>query len=154
MYFFVLLVMLIGVPGSIVKYWYDKQVKSSPHSSPYLLRSATNKGLGVQYAVQLTQNRGKVGVFLDPFQQVIIAALLFDHGCCLLGQDADLLVAVLTGAEDTVTAKTVGGAGSPTRYDRSVHTCLLPPAFTMAMMMFSVAMKGSSWRMCLSMTLG
>lgn len=39
------------------------------------------------------------------------------------------------------------------RWNKRV-TCLFPPAFTMAMMTFSVAMKGSSWRMCLSMTLG
>lgn len=80
------------------------------HTRPHLLRSPTNKGLGVQYAVQLPQDRGEVGVFLDPFQQVVVAALLFDHSCRLLGQDADLFVAVLTGAErererETVTAK-------------------------------------------------
>lgn len=69
------------------------------HTRPHLLRSPTNKGLGVQYAVQLPQDRGEVGVLLDPFQQVVVAALLFDHSCRLLGQDADLFVAVLTGAE-------------------------------------------------------
>ncbi len=37
-------------------------------------------------------------------------------------------------------------------FSNSLITCLFPPAFTMAMMMFSVAMKGSSWRICLSIT--
>lgn len=152
MYFFVLLVLLIVSLKVLLN---TCMINSSNlhRTHPYLLRSATNEGLGVQYAVQLPQNGGKVGVFLDPFQQVIITALLFDHGCCLLGQDADLLVAVLTGAGGRSQPR-LRRAGSPSHYERSSHTCLLPPAFTMAMMMFSVAMKGSSWRMCLSMTLG
>lgn len=65
----------------------------------YLLGSTTYKGLGVQYCVQLPQYGGKVGVLLDSGQQVIITTLLFDHGCCLLGQNTNLLVAVLKEAE-------------------------------------------------------
>lgn len=61
----------------------------------YLLRSTANEGLGVKQGVQLPQDGGKVGVLLYSGQQVVIAALLFDHRRCLLGQNADLLVAVL-----------------------------------------------------------
>ena len=61
----------------------------------YLLGGTADKGLGVQYSVQLAQNGGEVGVSLDSGQQVIITALLFDNSCCLLGQNADLLMAVL-----------------------------------------------------------
>lgn len=61
----------------------------------YLLGSTTNKGLGVQYGVQLTQNGGKVSVPLDSGQQVVITSLLFDHSCRLLRQNTNLLVAVL-----------------------------------------------------------
>lgn len=61
----------------------------------YLLGSTADKGLGVQYGVQLAQNGGEVGVLLDSGQQVVITALLFDNSCCLLGQNTDLLMAVL-----------------------------------------------------------
>lgn len=61
----------------------------------YLLGSTADKGLGVQNGVQLAQNGGKVGVSLDSGQQVVITALLFDNSCCLLGQNTDLLMAVL-----------------------------------------------------------
>lgn len=66
----------------------------------YLLRCMTNEGLGVQYVIQLRQNRGKIGVCLDSGQQVIITTLLFHHSCCLLGQNANLLMAVLGRAEN------------------------------------------------------
>lgn len=69
----------------------------------YLLGSTTDKGLGVQYGVQLPQNGGEVGVPLDSGQQVVITTLLFDHSRCLLGQDADLLVAVLKEQTDAIT---------------------------------------------------
>lgn len=61
----------------------------------YLLRCPADESFGVQYCIQLPQNGGKIGVLLDPGQQVIVAPLLFDHRCSLLGQNADLLVAVL-----------------------------------------------------------
>lgn len=60
-----------------------------------LLRRTAGEGFGVQDCIQLPQNRGKIRVSLDSGQQVVVAPLLFDHGCCLLGQNADLLVAVL-----------------------------------------------------------
>lgn len=63
----------------------------------YLLWSAANEGLGLQQSVQLPQDGGKVGVFLDSGQKVVITTLLFDHSRCLLGQDTDLLMAVLKG---------------------------------------------------------
>lgn len=65
----------------------------------YLLRSAAYKGLGVQDGVKLPQDGGKVRVPLDSGQQVVVTALLFHHGCCLLGQNADLLVAILQNVE-------------------------------------------------------
>lgn len=71
----------------------------------YLLGSATDEGLGVQYGVQLPQNGGEVGVPLDSGQQVVVTALLFDHSCCLLGQNADLLVAVLKEKKDVIILK-------------------------------------------------
>lgn len=68
----------------------------------YLLGSTTNKGLRVQYGVQLSQNGGEVGVSLDSGQQVVITALLFDHSCRLLGQNTDLFVAVLKEQKDVI----------------------------------------------------
>lgn len=65
----------------------------------YLLRRTADESFGVQYCVQLPENGGKIGVFLDPGQQVIVPPFLFDHRCCLLGQNTDFLVAVLQGAE-------------------------------------------------------
>jgi len=120
----------------------------------YLLGSAADEGLGVQYGVQLPQDGGEVGVSLDSGQQVVISTLLFDHGRRLLGKHTDLLVAVLK--DETLVISTTEVRLQTLLYQKknSNTTCLLPPAFTTAMMMFSVAMKGSSWRMCLSMTLG
>lgn len=36
--------------------------------------------------------------------------------------------------------------------EQMINTCLSPPALTMAMMMFSDAMKGNSWLTLLSIT--
>lgn len=123
----------------------------------YLLRCMTNEGLGVQYVIQLPQNRGKIGVSLDSGQQVVITTLLLHHSCCLLGQNANLLVAVLEKAETSIfkhKSKLPKTNSFMLQTLRKHNTCLFSPAFTMAIMMFSVAIKGSSWRMCLSMTLG
>lgn len=60
----------------------------------------TNESLGVQYVIQLPQNRGKIGVSPDSGQQVVITTLLLHHSSCLLGQNANLLVAVLEKAEN------------------------------------------------------
>jgi len=41
-------------------------------------------------------NWSKVFTVLDPFNQIIITALLFDNRARLLGQNADLLVTILS----------------------------------------------------------
>lgn len=75
--------------------WQRRWNKKTALFMLYLLGSTADKGLGVQYGVQLAQNGGEVGVSLDSGQQVVITALLFDNSCCLLGQNTDLLMAVL-----------------------------------------------------------
>ena len=61
----------------------------------YLLGRSADEGLGVQDGVQVREDGAEVGVCLDPGQQVIVSAFLLHHRGSLLGQHADLLVAVL-----------------------------------------------------------
>ena len=60
-----------------------------------LLGSSPDEGLGIQDGVQVREDGAEVGVGLDPGQQVVVPAFLLHHGRRLLGQHADLLVAVL-----------------------------------------------------------
>lgn len=123
-------------------------------TAAHLLGRTADEGFGVQDGVQLPQDGGEVGVSLDPGQQVVVAPFLLDHRRRLLGQNADLLVAVLRHGGQTALRGRARARGAGRRRRSWRVTCLFPPAFTTAMMMFSVAMKGSSWRMCLSMTRG
>lgn len=74
-----------------------------PNKRTHLLWSTADKGLRVQQGIQLPQDGGEVGVFLDSGQQVVVSTFLFNYSCCLLGQNPDLLVAVLEGNQRSVT---------------------------------------------------
>lgn len=65
--------------------------------------------------VQLGVDWTEVGIGLDALDEVIVTPFLLDHGSCLLREHSDFLMAILA----------------------------VTPAFTMAMMMFSVAMKAA-----------
>lgn len=68
----------------------------------HLLWGAADEGAGVQQGVQLAQDRGEVRVSLDSGQQVIVASFLFHYSRRLLGQNPDLLVAVLEGNKNGI----------------------------------------------------
>jgi hypothetical protein len=61
------------------------------------LGRAANEAAGVGEAVDLGENGLEERRDLDALDQVVVLALLLDHGAGLVGEDADLLVGVLAG---------------------------------------------------------
>ncbi len=62
----------------------------------HLLGCTPNKRLGVQQVVQNPPYRFKIRVVFDPLDEVVLSALLLDHPCRLVGEDADAFVSFLS----------------------------------------------------------
>eukprot|EP00123_Amoebidium_parasiticum_P016962 comp23659_c0_seq1/m.40437 comp23659_c0_seq1/g.40437 ORF comp23659_c0_seq1/g.40437 comp23659_c0_seq1/m.40437 type:complete len:308 (+) comp23659_c0_seq1:179-1102(+) len=63
--------------------------------SGHLLGGPAHECGGVQKLVQLVVDGSKVGIGLDPLNQIVLPALHLDHLCSLMRQHTDLLVALL-----------------------------------------------------------
>ena len=116
----------------------------------YLLRCSSCKCGRIHQLVQLLVDRLEIGTISDALNQIVIAAFLLHHSAGLLAQNADLLMTFLfvqRGKKNIVERFKI-------KFNQSYPTCLSPPALTMARMMFSVAIKGSSSWMERSMTFG
>ena len=66
---------------------------------PNLLGCTPHKRTSIQDGVQLNVNWSKVFTFPDPVNQIIVTTLLLDNRPRLLGQNADLLVTLLSDAK-------------------------------------------------------
>lgn len=64
-----------------------------------LLGCTPHKRTSIQDGVQLIVNWSKVFTFPDPVNQIIVTTLLLDNRPRLLGQNADLLVTLLSDAK-------------------------------------------------------
>lgn len=64
-----------------------------------LLGRTPHKRTSIQDGVQLIVNWSKVFTFPDPVNQIIVTTLLLDNRPRLLGQNADLLVTLLSDAK-------------------------------------------------------
>lgn len=61
----------------------------------YLLRSTSSEGGGIQQAFELFMDRAEVRISADTGNEVIITPFLFYNSSCLLGENTNLLVAIL-----------------------------------------------------------
>jgi len=60
-----------------------------------LLGCPTDESLGIHQLIQLTPDRLKVGILLNPLDQIILSSLLLDYSSSLVGENTDLFVTFL-----------------------------------------------------------